>query len=97
MSIVLILPGIEADLHRVEECFKVDFLDRLRHDLIVFTFFGLHTCLINCFTLVQQVLVCDYKLVRVVNGMSLVLFEENSLKQTCDAIHSNDVLDVELL
>ena len=34
---------------------------------------------------------------RVVDGEALVLTEEDPLKQACDAVQSNDVLDVDLL
>ena len=49
------------------------------------------------FSLVSQVLIRDDKLVRVVDGVALVFAEEDPLKKACDAVQSNDFLDVDLL
>ena len=49
------------------------------------------------FSLVSQALIRDDKLVRVVDGMALVFAKEDPLKKACDAVESNDVLDVDLL
>ena len=86
----------KAVLYYVDESLRINLLRSFWHDIFIQRFATFCCTLIIRFSLIPYVLFCDNKLMRVIDGLALMLTKKDPLKQTSYAIQSNDVLDIEL-